>query len=1099
MCMKRAVVTGIRIHFAAILLLAGLSGAVPPDLRFEHLTVNDGLSENAVTLVIQDRSGIIWIGTHDGLNRYDGYDFTVYRNVPGDPGSLSDDAVGALCEDAQGMIWVGTIGGGLNRLDPFSGACTRYVHDPRNPRSLGDNDVRQLLPDEKGRIWIVLGATIDRLDPQSNGFIHVFPEKGTLHEAPSGEIWLAVPGGELHAFDEATQRFIRFPLSLPSQRKPGGIIGWHFVAQSDLLLAVLGNELFRFELAKREWPDAGRPFRLPPAAKPVNGALAINGRSLLIATLGDGLFEIDARDRRVRQWQYSANDPSSLGNNLIYHLFQDRSGVVWISTEGGGVSLIRGGKLKFPLYRHRYGDGGTISGNYVTAIHKDAAGFLWIGTGGTGLNRVDEAGSRVRVYRRDARNPHVRLSHDYVTSITPDADPDRLWIGTSSGLNLLDKATGIATVYRHDPANPLSLIRDDVGNTFRDSRGDLWVTASVFLDRRPAGREEFVHYRHDPAVPGSISLGPGYPIYEDREGVIWIGSWAAGLNRYNRGRDDFSHFVHDERDPLSLSHDRVWAIHEDRRGRMWIGTWGGGLNLFDRKRGTFRRFDQRHGLASNVIYGILEDEGGRLWMSTNRGLSRFDPRSGSFRNYDVDDGLQSNEFNTRAFFRDAGGRMYFGGINGYNAFFPGEIAENPRPPPLAITSFRIAGREKRYARSIQDMGEIKLGHGQNFLSFAFSALDFNCPKKNRYRYILEGLEKSWNSVDSRQRVADYRDLDPGRYVFRVTGSNNDGVWNERGLAVAFVIAPPFWGTWWFRLLALLGFGYLSYLFVAFIRGHLRLIHFWRSRSYVGGYKIIERVASGGMGVVYKAVSAADKSRIVALKVLREEQAFGEAQRRRFINEGKIIDSLDHPHIVKVHQRGCQGNDLFIAMEFLEGVTLEERIRRQGILPAAEALDVMRQLGETVAALHGQGVIHRDLKPGNIMLVRVNGRENFVKLLDFGVARTEGMTRLTKSGMLVGTVGYIPPEQVSSAEFGLPGDMYSLGVIFYEMATGHLPFAGETTLEVMKRILAGDPLPPRALNPDLDGRRNTLILSLLSKDPRRRPTAEGFLRSLSDLS
>lgn len=183
-----------------------------------------------------------------------------------------------------------------------------------------------------------------------------------------------------------------------------GIIGWHFVAQSDILLAVLGNELFRFDLAKREWLDAGRPFRLPPAVKPVNGALAINGRTLLIATLGDGLFEIDARDRRVRQWQYSANDPSSLGNNIIYHLFQDRSGVVWISTEGG-VSLIRGGKLKFPLYRHRYGDGGTISGNYVTAIHKDAAGFLWIGTGGTGLNRVDEAGSRVRVYRRDARSP----------------------------------------------------------------------------------------------------------------------------------------------------------------------------------------------------------------------------------------------------------------------------------------------------------------------------------------------------------------------------------------------------------------------------------------------------------------------------------------------------------------------------------------------------------------------------------------------------------------------------------------------------------------------------------------------------------------------
>lgn len=1070
----------------------------PPAIRFDHLTVNDGLSENAVTQVMQDRSGYIWIGTHDGLNRFDGYDFTVFRSIPGDPNSLSDNAIGALCEDGEGMIWAGTLGGGLNRLNPRSETCTRYRHDPHDPRSLGSDDVRQLLADARGRMWIALPGSIDLFNPASGGFIRAHPQGGGLFQDPTGRIWLAVNGGEPHVFDEVSQRFVPACLAAPFRRGQVGNCGWHFAAHSSLLLAIHDNELRRYDLIRGEWLDGGRPIRLPPAIKTVNGALAADSRTLWIATLGDGIVEIDVRDRRVRRWLHADHDSSSLGNDRIYHLFQDRSGVVWISTEGGGVSLIKSSKLRFPHYRHLVGNRSTISSNYVTAICKDAAGSLWVGTGGAGLNRVDEERSEVIVYRRDPRKPNASLSHDYITSITADADPDHLWIGTANGLNRLDKATGEVFVHRHDPANSRSLARDDVVNTYRDSRGDLWVIANVFLDRLPAGRKEFSHYRHDPDVPGSISMGPGYPIYEDRQGVIWIGSWGGGLNRYNRERDDFSHFVHDERDPLSLSHDRVWAIHEDRAGRLWIGTWGGGLNLFDRKRGTCTRFDQRHGLASNVIYGILEDERGRLWMSTNRGLSCFDPRSRRFRNYDVDDGLQSNEFNTRSFFRDAAGRMYFGGINGYNAFFPGRIADNPHPPPLVITSLRVAGRLRRHDKPLTAMGEIALAPDQNTLSLTFSALDFHCPKKNRYRYILEGLEKKWNAVDSRRRFADYRDLDPGRYVFRVIGSNNDGVWNDKGLSIAVAIAPPFWETWWFRLLALVAFSILSYFAIGFIRRHFRLVNFWKKRSLIGNYRIIERIANGGMGVVYKGVSLSDKSKIVALKVLREEQALSKEQQRRFANEGSIIDGLDHPHIVKIHERGFQGKDLYIAMEFLNGVTLEERIRRQGILPAAEVLDIMRQLGETVAALHERGILHRDLKPGNIMLVRADGRENFVKLLDFGVSRTEGMTRLTQSGMLIGTVGYMSPEQLSEAESGFPGDIYSLGVIFYQITTGCLPFQGETSLEMMKRILAEEPVPPQDVNPDLGGELSGLVLSMLSKDPRRRPTAEDLLRRLRNL-
>ncbi len=1070
----------------------------PEKIKFEHITVDDGLSENAVTLTMQDSSGYIWIATHDGLNKFDGYDFTVYRNVPGDKTSLSDNAVGALCEDAQGNIWIGTIGSGLNRLNPFAGTFTRYVHDQSDPQSLGNDVILRLFADGKNRIWIGAGGGIDRFDPQSGGFIHVFQKHGTLFEDPSGKIWLALACGDLYFFDEATQCFVHFPNSIPSKGNMDWGVGWHYLERSNVLLAVKENAIYRYDLASGEWLDSGKPVLLPPAVKTITWALESDLGGIWICTLGNGLFKIGSAETPVRHWIHDAGDPSSLSNNFIYHVFRDRSGIIWISTEGGGVNLIKNSKLKFPHYRHGFGNKNSISSNYVTSIFKDAKGILWLGTGGAGLNRIDEGEDRYSLYRHDARKLASSLSHDYITSITPDPDPDYLWIGTLNGLNRLHAATGAFTVYKHDEEVPHSLVHDEIGNTLRDSLGDLWVTANLYLDRLPAGKSEFVHYRHDPAVPGTISEGPGYPIFEDRNGVIWIGSWSGGLNRYNRARDDFSHFVHDDRDPHSLSHNRVWAIYEDRRGRMWIGTWGGGLNLFDRERSTFKRYDQRNGLASNVIYGILEDENGSLWMSTNRGLSRFDPETESFRNFDVDDGLQSNEFNTRAFFKDDAGWMYFGGINGYNAFSPAQIVENPHAPPLVITSFKIAGMGIRHEKPIQAMGEIALAHDQNFLSFSFASLDYNCPKKNRYRYILEGLEKDWNFVDARQRFADYKDLDPGRYVFRIWGSNNDGVWNDQGLAIRLSIAPPFWGTWWFRALTLMAFGYFSYLFIGFIRGHFRLIHFWKSKSIIGNYRIIERIASGGMGVVYKGVSLADKSQVVALKVLREEQAFSEAQRRRFINEGKIIDSLNHPHIVSIHERSCQGQDLFIAMEYLDGETLEDKIGRQGIMPVPEALGIMKQLAETIVALHGQGIIHRDLKPGNIKLVRQDGEENFVKLLDFGVSRTEGMTRFTKSGMIIGTVGFVPPEQISSAEFGFLGDIYSLGVIFYEMVTGNLPFVGETTLEVMKQILAEDPIPPQTMNPELGSNLSNLILDMMNKDPQQRPTAENLLLSLRDL-
>ncbi|HOB51575.1 MAG TPA: two-component regulator propeller domain-containing protein [Acidobacteriota bacterium] len=1073
----------------ALLAGAAAAGKPIPDCRFDHLGVAEGLSESAVTAIIQDSRGFIWIGTHDGLNKYDGYTFTVYRSQPGNPDSLSDNAVSTLCEDRDGMLWVGTIGGGLTRFDPNRETFSRPRLAGRNPVETSRDVIGAIIQDRRGRIWIGHGGGIDRgahhQTPSQSRFLRISTLTGRLLEDPAGSVWLIVGSNQLYRFDEDSGRFDPFPLRLPATTSGAPIRELVYLEGTGTLLVSAADRLYTFSLVQRRLLDEREPLVIPATIRlrGLSGGVEDESGRILLGTFGNGIVEIERRDRTVRQRIHDPNDPWSLSNNDVVRLMADRSGIIWIGTEGGGVNLIKQAKYKFTHHRHRQGVPNSLSGNYVTAIRKDASGDLWVGTGGMGLNRINEAEGTCSVYRHDPQRPETSLSHDYITSISEAAESGQLWIGTRDGLNRLDIRTGACRQYKHDPDRPGSLRRNDIHNTFLDRHGDLWVIAYLYLERLPRGRSEFVHYRHDPTQATTISDGPGYPIFEDGAGTIWIGSWCGGLNRYDRPTDTFAHYTHQPDDSASLSHDRVWAIHEDKRGRMWIGTYGGGLNRFDRNSGIFKRYLDTDGLASNVVYGILEDETGCLWLSSNNGLTRFNPETGVFRIYDVHDGLQGKEFNTRAFYRDREGNMYFGGTNGYNAFHPGSLPVNCHPPPVVITSITVGGR-----RVVPAAATISLGYDQNSVAFEFAALDYNCPAKNRYVFKLENLDADWNQVGADRRFADYRNIPPGEYTFRVRGSNHDGVWNETESDVTLRVSPPFWETWWFRAVALVAFGFCFYALVAFLKRHFDLIRFWKTRNVIGDYIVTHKIGSGGMGVVYKGVSRKNRSRVVALKVLNEEHALAENQRRRFLNEGAIIDSLDHPHIVKVYQRASQGNNLYIAMEYLDGLTLQDKLARDGKLILAEAVDIMCQLADVVAAVHQKGVIHRDLKPENIMLVQQEDRANYVKILDFGLAIMKNATRLTRSGMFMGTVGYTPPEQVSGYGYNFSGDIYSLGVIFYEMVTGEQPFFGETSLEIIKQILNEEPVEPVAFNPEIPAALNALILRLLSKDPGRRPTA-----------
>jgi signal transduction histidine kinase len=330
---------------------------------------------------------------------------------------------------------------------------------------------------------------------------------------------------------------------------------------------------------------------------------------------------------------------------------------------------------------------------------------------------------------------------------------------------------------------------------YEDRRGNLWIgTESGGLERLDRASKTFAHYRHDPDDPFSLSDNHVWAIYEDQDGVLWVGT-QGGINLWDGVNDRFDHYMHDPDDPQSLSNDAVLSLYEDPMGTVWVGTWGGGLNYFDRVTQTFAHYTEKGGLPNDTVYGILADAAGFLWLSTNNGLSKFDPHTETFQNYDVSDGLQSNEFDAGAYFQSSSGEMFFGGVGGFNAFVPEQIKPNPHIPPIVITAFSQFNQVVRTDLPADE--HMQLSYQNNFISFEFAALDYNASDKNQYAYKMEGLDQDWVYAGTR-RHADYPNLRPGDYVFRVKGSNNDGIWNEEGIAIHIMVTPPFWERWWFR-------------------------------------------------------------------------------------------------------------------------------------------------------------------------------------------------------------------------------------------------------------------------------------------------------------
>jgi ligand-binding sensor domain-containing protein/signal transduction histidine kinase len=800
-------------------------------IDFEHFMLESGLSSSTIHCIFQDNQGFLWLGTSNGLNKYDGYNFKTYRYQPENPNSLSENVVRTIIQDRAGNLWIGTFGGGVNRFDPRTETFKHYRNIPGKPNSLRNNFVFSILEDRAGMLWIgTFAGGLDRFDPRTGTFKNYLDIPGdptslsgnvvrTIYEDRAGILWIGTLGGGLNKFSPKTGTFTHYMADPTNPNRLSNNFVATILEDQDhagiLWIGTSGGGLNKFDTKTGTFThfpaDPGNPKSL--SSNDIRKIYLDQTGVLWVGTVS-GLDRFDRKKKEFIRYLEDSTDPGSLSDNSIRSIYEDRSGVIWIGTEFGGLNKFNRMKKKFYHYYHVSNDSNSLSDNTVTAIYQDRSGIVWIGTYG-GLNKWDRKNEIFTPYQNNPRDP-TSLSENKVWSIYEDRSGE-LWIGTLGGLNYFDRKNETFTRYLADPNNPNSLSDNRIMSIAEDRRGFLWLGTFNGLNRFDPVNKKFKHYQIIAGEhPGSSSHNTIISLFEDRHGGLWIGT-LEGLNKFNPETDTFTRYRADPGNRRSLSSDIINVIYEDHGGILWIGTHGG-LNKYERKADAFTHYRMKAGLPSDMILGILEDDHGNLWICTDNGLSKFNPGTGQFKNYDSSDGLQGNEFRNGCC-KSKSGEMFFGGVNGFNAFFPDSIIDNPYPPNVVITDFKISNKSVAIGEEVEgrvilekhisETSEINLSYKDTTLSFEYVGLHYEAPGSNLYAYKMEGLEKDWNYVGNR-RFAIYPHLHPGHYVFKVKASNNDNVWNETGASINIDIPPPYWQEWWFRVL--LGAIFISMLF-----------------------------------------------------------------------------------------------------------------------------------------------------------------------------------------------------------------------------------------------------------------------------------------------
>jgi ligand-binding sensor domain-containing protein/signal transduction histidine kinase/DNA-binding response OmpR family regulator len=818
-------------------LMKGVDCSYAQTLSFDHLTLEEGLSQSTVLAITQDSKGFMWFGTREGLNRYDARTIKVYCNHPLEPTSLSDNFIYSLFYDSRDRLWVGTRTG-LNLFNSKSDSFKRFYSDPENSTSISDNTVTCLLEDDKHNLWIGTREGLNLLiDQDSLYFLRFRHQPGnknslanndihSIFQDKEGIIWIGTSQGISRLERTAAGDFVFNSFKLPRLNgkieKNNSVNTFAERVDGKLIVGTERSGLIFFDKVSHEFSN-GEFEDAKLESKAIRSILKDPKGNFWLGTIG-GLFTANADFSRIATYRNIHDDPSSLSDNSIRSLFYDRDGSYWIGTFHGGVNIYSAVSKQF---RHLVPQAGgqELSFKVASAITSDRDRNFWIGTEGNGLLFLDRQSNLRTHFKHDERNVNS-LCHDNVKCLL--LEEGGIWVGTIKGLDFYDFHTKKFVHFRNEVVQNGALPDDVIYDLVKDGNGTLWV-ATYFggLARvDPARKVVEKVYTHDPGNANTLSSKSVTRLFIDSKKDLWVGT-TAGLNKM-RSDGSFTRFLTDP-GKSNTPNNYIVSIHEDEQNRLWVGTRGSGLILLSKEGKRIKHLSLEDGLPGNSIYAIQEDPEGYFWISTENGLSRLDPNRFTFKNYNRSDGLLCKEFNFNSHHRDQDGFFYFGGYNGVAYFHPDSIFENRAVPSLSFTTVRLFNKEIKandghgvLKDNVDHSSVLNFRHNQNIFSIEFSVLNYINSQKNQFAYKLAGFEEDWNYV--KEPVATYMNLAPGTYTLLVKGSNNDGIWNDTPKSLMIHILPPPWKTWWAYTGYMLIFLSLLYVWARLNKKQIKLKH-----------------------------------------------------------------------------------------------------------------------------------------------------------------------------------------------------------------------------------------------------------------------------------
>ncbi|WP_186758081.1 hybrid sensor histidine kinase/response regulator transcription factor [Echinicola salinicaeni] len=819
-----------------------------PFYKFTHYTSQDGLPQNSVMAIMQDQKGFLWFGTDDGLAKYDGYQFTIFKHSPFNDFSLGNNVIRDLVQDKNGFIWISTEGGGINIFDPKTEKFLSLNEETNIPDLTNSAKTNNLIIDKNGDVWVsTLSDGIYKICPEKNNkeitlnnyfksfkinYLNKFNSSindnkiWQVFEDSHGYIWIGTYEEGMQVLAPKSSNFVEKAI-YHSGQKIKSIKAFYEASDGTIWIGTEKHGVFKKTNGEEEFHQFVPPspsFSQKMEKENITCFLEDQQGHLWIGTLGGGLYVLDQQKDHIFHYEDNPSDPYSLNGRSVYRLFEDKDNNIWIGMYSGeGLNKINPNAQHFEHYRPQINTSGSLSGKMVKSILMDSKSNLWVGifNGGLNLKRNQETEFEKITLPEFSTNNSAQTN----VQVIYEDQKEKLWIGTDgSGLYSYDLKSKKFNSYLYQENDTTSLSKNEVWAITEDHNGQLWVgTANGGgLNQFDPKTGKFKRFLHTPNNNKTPSFNDIRSLLLDSQNRLWIGTYGGGLNQYNFDNGQFTYYQHDQTKPNSISHNIITSIYEDKKGNLWIGTFGGGLNRMNPNTGHFTYFREKDGLPSDVIKAVLEDNTGQLWISTMKGISLYKPEKGIFKNYTAEDGLQSDEFNLGAAFKDKKtGKLYFGGTNGFNAFLPDQVRQTQVPKVPELTQLRVLNHlvspgdtienEVLLEKSISFSDKLILNDHHNSFELAFSAIEFNGQDKIQYAYKLDGFDNDWIYTDADRRYAPYANLKAGEYTFRLKTTSENRLQSSEERLLQLIVLPP-----WYKSTP----AYLAYILLGILAAYI---------------------------------------------------------------------------------------------------------------------------------------------------------------------------------------------------------------------------------------------------------------------------------------